>query len=453
MALSLLINRTNKNYSTPYASGFEIDSYNDGTHPNGTNFAYGGDPAKPFVQLSQVVRRNKGEQPEVPFAGYNPDRLHYEMKGNTSGNAPDNDWFSYWGVDYSPPNNNTPGATEWYYYYDFYKPYAATKWSGYSNPTNQAGVKSRVFFNNESYVTLPGPNAYKAYAISLINRFDATGQGYTDCYHNHAGHMMAHARAGNQYKVSFYAMCVTSNTGGGSANSYNNGGGGYPNISAAQLKSHFDTAHNSIAVKGEIDLWVFAATSTFNAFNTGAGSNAYLTLSPSDSANGVMNQLGTHEGIRMTIPEGDLSHTEWKYFEYMFEITQDNSVSGATRYISTRLDNNTPGSSVTTTDKNGNNPVTTKYYPSVSIANWCVEPMNVSMLKRMDGTYDSNGNFRRYNTPGLNPTGQDHPDMVLETQGPVVFGTGVNNNFDGVSYPGTGTIANLPFDYSDYGNY
>ena len=447
MAISLLIDRTNKNKSTPYAAGYEIDSYNDGTHPNGTSFAYGGDPTKPFVQLSQVVRRNNGEQPQVPFAGYNPDTLHYEMKNSTNGNAPDNDWFSYWGVDSSPPNNNTPGATVWYYYYDFYKPYAATKWSGYSNPTNQAGVKSRVFFNNESYVTLPGPNAYKAYAISLINRSDNTGQGYTDCYSGYQSHMMAHARVGNQYKVSFYAMCVTSTTGGGSTNNYNNGNGaGFCNISSNQLKSHFDTNHTSTAVKGELEVWVFAANQYYNAFNTGdGGTNTYKLLAPAESANGVMHQMGTNEGIRMKIPEGDLSNTEWTYFEYMFELNQDNA-QGDTRYITTRIDNNTPGSSVTTTDKNGNNPVTNTYFPSVSIANWCIEPMNISMLKRMDGTYDASSN-RYNNKPAA------HTDMVLETQGPVVFGTGVNGNFDGVSYPGTGIIANLPFDYSDYGNY
>ena len=393
MAKSLIQLKTQTSVSSPY-SAVNKSSFKDGETPAGVQFDVESGTNTDFADLQKAVARNSNVasgQPNLPFTGYVHDGIHQEMVHfrdgtNAWNNIADDGWWS-WGGSAGSAESNPEYGSMWFYDTDYYVPYGTTN----------SSVKGRVFFNSEFYATLP--TGEKAGGIALVTKYDQTSQGVTGQYSTNTNNMIAAARVGNTYKVSFYAMTPTNNTAGTSHLTYGSSNG-LANITSDQLEAQFGLNNSDvhIAIGGELEVWVFVAANDGDAFRTGTGANAYHY-----ATNGSHTNMGTKEGIRIKLngnasntsePIGDdLVEDEWRYFEFTFTIDQDNSAGVANkkpRYISTRIDQNHDGRSIYFLG------TSFRYYPTVAVANWCVEPINISMKRRLSGTY-TNGSDTLYN--------------------------------------------------------
>ena len=411
MARSLIQTKIASNVSSPY-SGHNNNAFTDGFTADGGTFDQDSGTNEDFANLIEAVqgRGKANTAPNVPFGGYVFDGIHQEMRafraGSAWNNVADDGWW-YWSNSY---DTNPAYGGMWYYLDSYYAPYG-----------NTDEFKSKIGFNSENYATLP--NGQKAGGITLTSRFDNFNQAYTNNYNNTTGACAA-ARVGNTYKVSFYAMVnrldsrdLVENSGNGASSVNYRSGNGIANQTSAQLATQFGQTHTAIAIGGELEVWAFVCDNNGNAFNTGTSTNSYLY-----ATNGSHTNIGTNEGIRMKVnskvsengnaalhsADTDLSSTEWRYFEYTFTINQDNSAtSGANkpRFISTRIDQNLDGSSLNIFGFN------LYYYPTVSVANWSIEPINISMKRRLSGTYSSAGNTF-YNREADNTDAEDSTGEV-----------------------------------------
>ena len=260
--------------------------------------------------------------------------------------------------------------------------------------------------NTDAYVQLGTGTATadRAFALALISDKDQSSQTFTEQYNGNINHMIARAEPGNTYKISFWmkgtsAFAQPSGVSAGNQSSYVHGADANGNHVASWKDEHLsgndmfgpDGSNNSIAVPGQAEVWIFGCNSSYNAFGTGTGSNVYKTITEAD--NGGHFTLTTEEGIRMQLNGGGdpggfynagadqttgtaIVEDTWRYFEYTVTFSKDHHAN--LEYISMRLDQ----------DKNGDSAAVAGtqyyYYPGVEIANWCVEPMNVSFIGNND---------------------------------------------------------------------
>ena len=243
--------------------------------------------------------------------------------------------------------------------------------------------KGRLLWNKDDYVTLP--DGTRGYGITLVSRYDDSNQLYTNQY-NGNGLYTCRTRVGQKYRMSFWAKKPR----------MSGQGDGPVGPDGNELRNAFGvTAHGDYYDQihgGELDVWVFGMTSSGNAFGTGTGSNSYHYLNASD--NGSHTNMGTKEGIAMRLngyqnpfnadpaqdqTEGTELTTAWQYYEYFFTIDIDNSASSGafnTEYLTVRIDQNKSG--LTASPYAHYNE---RWYVGVSIANWCLEAVDVSMTK------------------------------------------------------------------------
>ena len=332
--------------------------------------------------------------------------------------------------------NSTYAGQYWinnWYSYEFLGEYHHT-WNtsfsgGNDNDLEPYGVMEsggKFFVHDADHIILP--NGDRSYGITLFSNKTKSGQIYTKQYHNSAGHMIAATRGQQTYKVSFYAKIprpyyIGSNSGTSSpifSVQFNPAGDG-PTVGGTQLRSEFENTYASntaeLACGGEIDVWFWVATSGYNSFGTGypyysglggnGSNNQYKRAYNGDHCeitfqeaaymrlNGFESYLSPY-GLQQT--SGTALTRYWQYFEFTVTIADDNSAqSGAytPRFIAARIDQNKKGDQF-------NNPYDShdhyNLYPGVTIANFSIEPRNVSMIKTDTG-------FNTEYTPAHNHTG------------------------------------------------
>ena len=259
--------------------------------------------------------------------------------------------------------------------------------------------------NTDAYVQLGTGTATadRAYALALISDKDQSSQTFTEQYSGNINHMIARAEPGNTYKVSFWMKGTSAyvQPAGGSVghnSSYVHGADENGNHVANWKDEHLsgtdmfgpDGSDYSIATPGQAEVWIFGCDSSYSAFNTGTGNNVYKTITEAD--NGGHFTLTTEEGIRMRLngwtDPGSSYNTgteqtqgtaivknTWRYFEYTVTFSKDHHAN--LEYISMRLDQDKNGDAAFINVLGG---IQYYYYPGVEIANWCVEPMNVSFI-------------------------------------------------------------------------